>query len=72
MALAEDVERALQEHIQEFIEWMADGWTISDVDLESSIINNLPSDPAKAYQMGYNAACEGVDSAYQCYCDDLN
>lgn len=71
MALSSGVEDALKEHLQEFIEWMSTGWQMSDKDLEDSSIEGLPESPEKAYQMGYNAACEAVDSAYQLYADEL-
>ena len=70
MALNSIIEDAIKEHLKEFVIWMADGWAMSDKDVEASIIKDLPDDPAKAYQMGHNAACSELESAYECFCDE--
>lgn len=70
MTLASDVEDAINEHLKEFVLWMEDGWMMSDKDVEASVINDLPEDPDKAYQMGHNEACKTIQAAYECYVED--
>lgn len=72
MALNEGIQTALKEHLIEFVQWMEDGWCMTDADREATVIEDLPDTPEEAYQKGYNAACEAVSTAYELYSDEID
>lgn len=63
----DDVREAHFAHLRKFVEWMADGWNMTDADLKTGEITRLPQTPDKAFQDGWNRACASITDAYELF-----
>lgn len=62
-----DIEQLCVEHLEGFIAWLGNGWTMSEKDLKSGEIVDLPKAPDLAFQEGWNRACASLVDAYNLY-----
>ena len=67
--LAGEVESLFREKMLEFLTWSEGHWKITDHDLKTP--DDWLADKTADYVKGYNAAIEGMKSAFECWSEEF-